>query len=689
MKFIVNISLGESHEDYEFKTRFMKHDFLLQRFGTDGDLEKAADLLLRWNKKADAIALSSVKFPYTMVSSNRLEKASLELEELGARMKTPVTSGDRLRNVVHEWSLRHLQFQLDNNYFNNARVLFFSGLANSTMAEVMSDYTDNLTFADPILEHDIPRFLNSSRELELYARGLHSRLQLFPGKYLSSKATSIQTLNDNLLRKAIKRAHFIVVPYCHFYKYIGKYTTAELSKKVVITSTAYDDRIEFLKSRGVEVIIDTTPKLLERVVGVSVLEAMSIVALGKPHYEVTNDDLLEIVSDHRMDPRIICSSSGPPKRINRFAFVINRHSPEYLKRFEPLDSLSRLAPPALSAAVEKMAAYSPPMVHSKITGIKSATGAEAEGWLISLGATPDVMMAHGHDFTIRSILKAAKLAKDLGAQIMGIGMLPKDMEKVSLAVAKHAKIPVTTGNSYIASSALWAAAEAVRRMGLIKLEQGKLLLPAKTMVVGATGAVGSACSRLLAKAFNEVYLVGRNVAKLMALQESIQEESPDVIVHISTRADKDLGDMDVIVTASSGASKDMDIMKVKPGGVITDVTRPLILSSEDVARRPDVLVIKGGKILLPGEDIKHLSIDSPPNEVFADLAETILLALEKRFEVFTLGSDTEWEKVREIYRLGLNHGMELSAISGVDGIYSQEDIDQVTRLAIKARKQKR
>ena len=71
--------------------------------------------------------------------------------------------------------------------------------------------------------------------------------------------------------------------------------------------------------------------------------------------------------------------------------------------------------------------------------------------------------------------------------------------------------------------------------------------------------------------------------------------------------------------------------------------------------------------------------------IYACLAETIVLALEGRFEVFTIGRDTEWEKVKEIYRLGLKHGMKLAAISGVKGVYTDADIAKVVALAKKAR----
>ena len=70
---------------------------------------------------------------------------------------------------------------------------------------------------------------------------------------------------------------------------------------------------------------------------------------------------------------------------------------------------------------------------------------------------------------------------------------------------------------------------------------------------------------------------------------------------------------------------------------------------------------------------------------YACLAETIVLALEGRFESFTVGRAIEWEKVREIYQLGLKHGMKLAGISGVNGVFSDTDIARVRELALAAR----
>jgi predicted amino acid dehydrogenase len=266
---------------------------------------------------------------------------------------------------------------------------------------------------------------------------------------------------------------------------------------------------------------------------------------------------------------------------------------------------------------------------------------------------------------------------------MGLGAFTKVVGDAGITVAKRAPLPITTGNSYSASGALWAAKDAVKKLGRAQIgESGKMA--GKAMVVGATGAIGSVCARLLAKAVDEVYLAAPEPAKLLSLKESIEQESPGAIVHVAGSADRDIEDMDMIVTATSGAGKRiLDITRVKPGCVITDVARPLDISAEDVAKRPDVLVIESGEVQLPG-DVHMKNIGLPAGVAYACLAETIVLALEARFENFTLGRNIEWEKVRDIYKLGLKHGMTLAAISGVNGVFSEEDFERVKVLAAKS-----
>ncbi|MEA1968097.1 MAG: hypothetical protein U9N77_07745, partial [Thermodesulfobacteriota bacterium] len=671
-----------SNDDFEFETEFLGQDFNIKRFGVDGQIDKAAKMLLSWDKKADAIGIGNIKFPYSIGSKYFLKKHTNRIDDLGERIQTPVTTGNNLRNASFEWALRYIDYKFK-DYFKNTKVLFLSGMTNYLTAKVVSEYTDNLTFADPVLENGISKLITSISGFEKYANGTHNVLNWIPGKRLASSVVPVRAWNDYIIRKAMQKAHIIVVPGFNFYQYLDKATLEELGGKIIITATAEDDKIDFLKDRDVDTVIDTTPKILERVVGPDILEALIIAALGKKRNHVRQDDLLEIISAQKMDPRVVYPS-GREKRVNRFAFVIHPLSQEFLKKDKAVDFVSKFTPPVFLDAVEKVVAYAPPWVYSKVTGIKSPTGAETEGWLITVGGTPKQMLAHDPEFTYKRLLQAARMAKRMGAQIMGLGAFTKVVGDAGVTVAKKAEIPITTGNSYSASGALWAAAEAVRRMGILKVEQNKKV-KGKTMVLGATGAIGSVCCRLLAMAFDEVYLAGRNTAKLLALQASILQETPSVKIKITTKPDKFLGDMDVIVTATSGTGKAiLDITKVKPGCVITDVARPLDLSPEDVKKRPDVLVIESGEIELPGNP-EMKSIGLPHKIAYACLAETIVLALEGKFEIFTIGRDIEWEKVKTIYKMGIKHGMKLAAISGVNGIFSDDDIAKVKELALKAK----
>jgi predicted amino acid dehydrogenase len=295
-------------------------------------------------------------------------------------------------------------------------------------------------------------------------------------------------------------------------------------------------------------------------------------------------------------------------------------------------------------------------------------------------------MSHSPEFTYGRLLDAARMAKSLGAQLMGLGAFTKVVGDAGVTVARRAPLPITTGNSYSASGALWAAHDALLRLGLVaKPSRGERVPRFKAMVVGATGSIGSVCARMLVTVAEEVYLVSPEAAKLLSLKESILKETPDAKIFLSARADKDIADMDMIVTATSGAGKKvLDIMKVKPGCVITDVARPLDLPPSEVAKRPDVLVIESGEILLPGS-VQMKNIGLPKNVAYACLAETVVLALEGRFENFTVGRNIEWERVREIYRLGRKHGMRLAAISGANGPFTDADFRRVRRLALAAR----
>jgi predicted amino acid dehydrogenase len=679
MKKVVSVSLGPSAKDNEFKTRFLGHDFHVKRVGTDGDDGKAWELLRRHQASADAIGLGMIRDHYDVGSRRHVHKDTEKLLKVVTRV--PATTGAALRRLLQVRAVRHVQKKLG-NYFNNNLVLFLNGMVNYDMAQAMADYTPNLKFADAVLDTGAPAVLTSLDQLEIYARGAQFAASVLPTSVIPTRQLArlpgLTKLRREILTREVEKCHVIVGTFDD----IAMFATPDnLDGKTIITSAIDEDRLDFFRECNVNLVVDVSPMLFEQVVGVNTIEAMILAALETTSEELGDHDLEEIIEELKIEPRLL-HPTGEFRNIRRFAFVIHPLSQEYIRKGFPLP---KATPKIVMNQVEKAAAHLPPMIYCKMDNIVSPTGAEAEGWLILVGGTPKEMLTRSPEFTYRRLLAAARMAEKMGAQILGLGAFTKVVGDAGVTVARRATIPVTTGNSYSASGALWAAADAMRRMNLVKVrENGKVA--AKTMVIGASGSIGSVSARLLAMAFDEVYLAARTQSKLDKLKASILKETPDAKVVATTDYEQYLSEMDMIVTSTSGAGKKiLDITQVKPGCVITDVARPLDLPPEEVAKRPDVLVIESGEIELPSE-VRMKDIGLPDNVIYACLAETIVLALEGRFEVFTIGRDTEWQKVKEIYQMGLKHGMKLAAISGVNGVYSDEDIARVVKLARQVRK---
>jgi predicted amino acid dehydrogenase len=675
---VVNVSLAGSDRDYDERVSLLDHDFRIVRVGADGDVSAAEELVRTWSADAAALAVTGIREARAAGLYDG-ELRAIESVKSAAAPDVSVTDGHRLRDVLQEWAIRHVQTDLP-GYFDNARTVVLGGSNHARTTRILREYTDNLEFADPLLRLDLPAVLNA-----LPVLGLASSVALWPLRQLPGAVQSrIQApghgISSGLARRAARDCDVVVATYDEL---VG-FGLEELAGKTLVSSAISEERLAELASRGVDMVIDDTPQPFSVTVSAAVLEAMMLALVSDGGGTLTDDDLLDMIVDAGLEPRVLYPHG--PRRKSRFAFVIHPLSTEYFRRVEPLGTITKVAPHVVMDAVEKSMAYSPPFVYSHVTGIKSPTGAEAEGWLITVGGTPKELMAHSPEFTYARLLRAAETARKLGAQVMGLGAFTKVVGDAGVTVAKQAPLPITTGNSYSASGALWAAHEAVLRLGLAESDaDGRLR--GKTMVVGATGAIGSVCARLLALASDEVWLVSPESAKLLALKHEIEAANPRAEIHAAATPGPHLADMDLIVTATSGAGKRvLDIMSVKPGAVITDVARPLDLSAEDVAKRPDVLVIESGEIDLPGE-VQMKDIGLPPGVAYACLAETVVLALEGRYETFTVGRHIEWEKVKEIYQLGLKHGMKLAAISGVNGVFTDEDLARIRSLALERRGQ--
>ncbi|MCM2309779.1 MAG: hypothetical protein NDI84_00120 [Steroidobacteraceae bacterium] len=339
---------------------------------------------------------------------------------------------------------------------------------------------------------------------------------------------------------------------------------------------------------------------------------------------------------------------------HRFAFILHPLTIDYLGN-HPRYAWTRHLP---RDWVETTAAYMPARYVGTVSGGRSpATGKPVDGLIYALGATPRQMLTRPPEFTYQRLNAAVQDAADRGAKIAGLGAFTKVVGDAGVTVAKRAPIPVTTGNSLTIAATLETAKLTAIRMGWPSLARGK------AMVVGATGAIGSVCSRLLAAAVKDVVLVSIEPPRLDALKRTILEETPDANVEVDVSTVNRVGDCDLIVTATSAFGlRVLDVSQCKPGAVILDVALPPDISAEEAAVRPDVLVVESGEVMIPGPVDFSFNIGLPPHVSYACLAEAALLAMEERFECFTLGRDVQPARVKEIYRLFRRHQFQIAPL---------------------------
>ncbi len=357
--------------------------------------------------------------------------------------------------------------------------------------------------------------------------------------------------------------------------------------------------------------------------------------------------------------------------MEKFAFAIHPLDTKDVTRKYPF---ARWLPDRI---VEAAITLLPPLEASHITGVESPH-AKVEGWFIGVPLTSRQMMQLPEHKVLKKIIGGGRIAERLGAKIYGLGAFTSVVGDAGVTVAKNLNIAVTTGNSYTVATALEGTKEAAKLMGIDIAE-------AQVAVVGATGAVGRVSSIILARDVKNLTIVGRDEGKLQQLRDEILKET-GLVAQYSRDVSSILPDMDIIVAVSSAVGSIIRPQHLKPGAVVCDVARPRDVSRQVAEERDDVLVIEGGAVMVPGRDPNfNINFGFPPRTSYACMAETMMLAMEGRFESFTLGRNLSVPQVDEISRIARKHNFRLAGFRSFERAVDRQDIENIRQNAVARR----
>lgn len=355
--------------------------------------------------------------------------------------------------------------------------------------------------------------------------------------------------------------------------------------------------------------------------------------------------------------------------MDTFAFIIHPIDPKRdVSRKFPL--LGRILS---ERQIDFFSTFFPPVYISEIEGITSAaTGKQVKGWFVAAPYTPRRMMELPERIVYHKIIQTGRMAERLGAQILGLGAFTSVIGDAGVTIARALHTPVTTGDSYTIAIAVQSVREAARLMGIPLNE-------ATAAVVGATGSIGRVCAELLAEDVARLYLIARRSEPLEALREQLKGMGKSEII-ISTKLDV-LAQTQLILTVTSALHEIIQPEHLRAGSVVCDVARPRDVSAMVAAARNDILVIDGGMVDVPGHVDFHFNFGFPAGKSFACMAETIALALEGRFEDYSLGKALTRERVDEITTIAEKHGFRLSGFRSFEREVTMQQIEAVRRNA--------
>lgn len=673
MKEIITISFGSAKENFDEKITLLGEQFRVKRLGVDFHFELALELVKRYRSQCDILAFSG--FPTDVKINGKIHTHQQTQLLRNAAGDTPFSDGANLKYLAIPLFLKNLA-QKEPFLFKGKKIAFFSGITQWDYLSTYQELSDDLIFADPYFATGIPtvvKGLEPFKKMINHAKPFLKRVNLekLREKDFTHRLTASPTM------KSFFDADLFVINETQM-EYVK---LPDLTGKTVIIDQVDNFSRKQLDQANAEKVYSCFPDFVNMPhLGFTGLEAILMAHTGKQ--KLDQDDVLEIITKLKIRPEIYTPKSQKTKIVERFSFVIHPLSKSTLFQ---ISAIKMFESTPMGARIEDLMKYSPGFFYGKITGIKSDfNGKEVEGDLFALPMTPKVMMKQKPEKVYAALNSICNEAHKKGSKIIGLGAYTKIVGDAGITVNANSPIPVTTGNSLSASATLWAASYGLDKMGLVEKANGKY--KGTVMVIGATGSIGKVCAKILTNQWDRIVVSAPRPYKVLELIAELKELNPNTEVVGTSNPDKYSGECDLIITSTSAQGESvLDIMKVKPGCIICDVSRPFDISLEEASRRPDVLVIASGEVALPGANVvMDKSIGLPGNIVYACLAETALLAMEGRHEAFSLSRELSYDRVCEIDQLARKHGVRLAAVMGHTGEITEEEINLCRQHALNA-----
>ncbi len=297
MKKVVSVSIGSSKRNHYVETEIMGEKFIIERIGTDGDIQRAIELVGEIDGKVDAIGMGGIDLYIWAGDRSYTIKAALPIKN--AAKITPIVDGSGLKNTLEKKVIHHLHNSgiVD---FTKKKVLVTSGMDRSGMAESLEHCGADMILGDLMFALGINIPIHSLKNLHRIAAVAAPIACRLPFHMLYPIGEEQHKNVDSKFAKYFSDAEIIAGDF----HYIKRFMPADMSNKTIITNTVTKDDIGRLRDRGIELLITTTPEFNGRSFGTNVMEGVVVSLLKTKNKGRTLDEYREILNKLDFKPRV-------------------------------------------------------------------------------------------------------------------------------------------------------------------------------------------------------------------------------------------------------------------------------------------------------------------------------------------------------------------------------------------------
>lgn len=297
MKKIVSISIGSSKRDHTAEIEVLGSKYQIERIGTDGSLTKAVDLIKSLDGKVEAFGMGGIDLylwggnrRYTIREAVKLKKAAT---------KTPIVDGSGLKNTLE----RDVIYQLHQDKkleFVDKTVLIPCAMDRFGMAEAIEACGGRLILGDLIFALGFHKPIYSLKKLHRIATFVAPFVCQLPF-HLLYPIGNRQDENYSTAKASYYKAADIIAGDFH---YIKRFMPSSLDNKIIITNTVTELDVEELRSRGVTILVTTTPELEGRSFGTNVMEALLVAVAMDRGLDATPRGYNQLLKEFNFKPRV-------------------------------------------------------------------------------------------------------------------------------------------------------------------------------------------------------------------------------------------------------------------------------------------------------------------------------------------------------------------------------------------------